>query len=277
MALLLAMLALLPAGNVLNAQSELFDQKKLRQELEIMEGILQTTLQFGLKEFRLKDQAAKKEEQVFRRSYDFPGEIGRLSNITALYLYGQGAVFLIPVAGLQGHNDFYGVLAPGHKDIDLYLRSSIKPASPAPGSPRTSISPAPPAAGSGVEKSAKRVTEGNEEDLRKRLGEAQELIKKRTEDEAVLRAKLDELLGKIKGSLIEALANYGDSLTLVKPNEYITIVFTSETPGRFKLLLADEVGHPQEVISVQKSVITDYKAGKLPLESFRQKVLNYKN
>ena len=76
---------------------------------------------------------------------------------------------------------------------------------------------------------------------------------------------------------MEAMANHGDSLTVVKPGEYVNVVIIDE--GSRWFALADDSGDraQREILSVQKSVITDYKTGKLSMEAFKQKVLNYVN
>jgi len=75
--------------------------------------------------------------------------------------------------------------------------------------------------------------------------------------------------------LMEAMANHGDSLTVVKPGEYVNLVIIDGGTHWF----GDDSGDraQREILSVQKSVITDYKTGKLTLDAFKQKVLNYAN
>jgi hypothetical protein len=76
----------------------------------------------------------------------------------------------------------------------------------------------------------------------------------------------------MKPALIEALAKHGDSLTIVKPEEYISLVIASE---RWRDFLGEEGEAGREVISVRKSVITDFKAGRITLDEFKKKVLVY--
>ena len=83
-----------------------------------------------------------------------------------------------------------------------------------------------------------------------------------------------EAMAQAKVYLIEALANHGDSLTTVKPNEYVTLVLTADDVIVLFAGSEDASSHRQ-IISVQKSVITDYKAGRLSLDGFKQKVLQY--
>jgi hypothetical protein len=110
--------------------------------------------------------------------------------------------------------------------------------------------------------------------VRKRLAEAQDKVKRRREESEQERQKLMEAVAQAKVYLIEALANHGDSLTTVKPNEYVNLVLT--TDGANVLFAGtEEPASRRQIISVQKSVITDYKAGRLTLEAFKQKVLQY--
>ena len=101
----------------------------------------------------------------------------------------------------------------------------------------------------------------------KKVEGVQARIKKSQEEAEASREKFLESLKEIRTPLIEALANYGDSLTTVKPGEYINFVLMTDSLGRTKTR--------HDIISSQKSWITDYKAGRLTLENFKQKVLQY--
>jgi len=111
-----------------------------------------------------------------------------------------------------------------------------------------------------------------DEELRKKVAEAQERVKKSREETEANQTKFLAALEQIKVHLIEAIANHGDSITTVKPNEYISLIIMTDD-----MELRTEGGqrNRQQIVSVQKSLITDYKAGKLPLEDFIQKALQY--
>ena len=96
-------------------------------------------------------------------------------------------------------------------------------------------------------------------------------IKKNREEAAANQAKFLESLKEIQVFLMEALANYGDSLTTVKPGEYINLILYTDNLDRG----FDRMKTRHDVISAQKSWITDYKAGRISLENFKQKVLQY--
>jgi hypothetical protein len=287
------------------APKDFFDGKKSQAELEIMKGILNTTISYVTQ---------GQQTDVWRFN---------TSGISAYYLYGQGVVFEIPTSGLRrsGSGFFVGeVFTPEMSEALQQLRNNSKdlesavtelawankalgkgvatgtgktgsnkgtaPAPPsAPTPPAPPSAPAPPAAPTPPAAPAPQpapVVAPNppapaspfrvdREELRKKIDEYQAMLKKSREDADVDREKFLKSLNEIKGYLIEALANYGDSLTTVKPNEYINLILSTDNFdtdfGRRK---------PQhDVISAQKSWITDYKAGRLSLEGFKQKVLQY--
>jgi hypothetical protein len=308
------------------SQSQPFDSKKSQQELEIMKGILRTTLDFAAKEL----QGASSDDK--RATFDFGG----FSNISAFYLYGQGAVFAIPTSSLRHSFNFHweglkgsleglqgsvaALAGPQEINIDLgdldakvqeeveraheevdrvqeeIARAQEKmeldreregeanlpnlaaaPAPPAPAAPQAPPAPAaPPASPKRARPATPRagLTPEKRERLQKRLAEAQEKVKKRQEELERNRAKFREQLAELKVYLIEALANHGDSLSVVKPNEYINLIMTEEGGDSF---FSGESRGRREIISVQKSAITEYKAGRINLEAFKQKVLDYNN
>lgn len=333
-------LALLSWEATPSSQSQLFDLKKSRQELEIMKGILRTTLDFAAKEFRSPDSDANKNK-FFLNS-------GGFSNISAFYLYGQGAIFTIPTSSLHrslnanlkavklslaaldkqlqdrnmllegqledriqeemeraqeevehaqeemeraeeeeaDHGRYEGALegviggvvggVPGGVVLALPPEAPVPPEAPPtpaapqvpaapPGTPRTHPVPA-----------QTKVSPEKREELRKRLAEAQEKVKKRQEQLELGQAKFREQLAEVKLYLIEALANHGDSLSVVKPNEYVNLILT-EDGGEPFFPGFGEARDRREVISVQKSAIIDYKAGRLSLDGLKQKVLDYSN
>jgi hypothetical protein len=240
-----------------------FDVKKSGEEMEIMKGILNTTLRF----------AAQNSQTQSPRL--------RFSNTDSFYLVGQGVVFMLSTsAGLRGSFNLGPEFAENIARLDE-LRASLLaqtrskviirenrgqntilalPAPPAPPAPPTPpIAPAPPSAS--APKQTNPMQEVEREKLRKAVeGELAKVNKSREEAEAN-REKLLKALADAKVCLIEAIANYGDSMTTVKPEEYVNLV-----------LITDE---RSDVISVRRSWITDYKAGKLNLEGFKQKVIQY--
>jgi len=164
----------------------------------------------------------------------------------------------------QGVGVGQGVGSGGAQGISGGVIGGV-PATPAQ-PPKPATAPQPPPA----PQAPKAVTQ---EDLQKKLADLQEQAKKNRENQEQQRAQMTEALGKIKTYLIETLANYGDSLTTIKPNEYITLVIMTNDMG--DLFGGDRSSSHCEMVSAQKSWITDYKAGKLSLDAFKQKVLQY--
>ncbi len=304
----LSLIAALGLASWVTAQSGSsvpFDTKKSEQELEIMRGILSTTLGFVANDLR-----ARQTIKSTGRKEVFLGNSMWSSNVSAFYLYGQGAVFVVPMSGLRGYsvreigslNDHVNAEMDQIHEAQLALSEALDSAGEglgvgsgrgsgvgggvgggvvggvsggvpggvvggvgqAPAAPQPPPPPVPP---------NPATAPANQDEMRKRLAEAQEKVKKRREYSEQERQKLLEAVAQAKVYLIEALANHGDSLTTVKPNEYINLVLT--TDGGYFFAGFDEPGTRREIISVQKSVITDYKAGRLTLDAFKQKVLQY--
>jgi hypothetical protein len=263
-----------------------FDLRKSKQELEIMKGILETTLNFVVQEIRQRESSSK-SGSLLGRFY------GGGPDVRALYLPGQGALFMIATSGLS--HRMWEVEVPeidaeemqlaaedmsrAARELERGLREAgadrrgggqVPPQLPQPPLP-PQAAPAAPAA------PAAAVAGTKPEDIRRRVSEAQEKVKQRREEMTARRKKLTEYVEEIKGHLIEALANHGDSLTTVKPGEYINIIINGDSSGGERFFPGEESDQPAyQVVSVPKSLIADYKAGKLTLDVFKQKVLQYR-
>jgi len=101
------------------------------------------------------------------------------------------------------------------------------------------------------------------------VAEYQAKAKKSREESQARREKLLQNLAEAKIYPVEALANYGDSLTTVRPNEYISLILTTDGIDAHSDFGGQKTR--QNIISAQKSWITDYKAGRLSLDAFKQK------
>ena len=294
---LLGSLALLGFGNLQGSQAPPFDPTKCQRELEVMKGILRTTLDFAMKEYSGGETSVMKGYFKMGPGFLNPG------NITAFYLAGQGAVFTIPASTIRSSflrrgehmkiaigpeefdlgefNDAMADLRNEMKDLSEELSSLgkemsadqvVSPLPPPPPEPPSPGQVPPPAPYKIKEKNSKKLN-GKEVDLQKKLSDLQDRAKKRQEEFEASKAKFRANLEQIKGVLVEALANHGDSLSTVKPHEFINLVIVDEGGG----WLANDSEGKREIISVQKSIIADYKAGRLTPEEFKQKVLNYIN
>lgn len=261
--------------------------KKSQAELILMKEILGTTV-------NLVTQNAQRDAKRWNSN-----------NITAYYLTDQGAVFMIPTVGaLPYHpliNDdiwetsqrmlqsqtaeaivreenmrrFEESMRQFEKSMRQFEENKLsfeasEAASKTTGKDTLNPSPAPPAPPvPPVPPTPPAPPQINREDLQKSVEKLQAELKKSREEAEEIRKKSLKSLAEIKKHLIEAVANYGDSMTTVRADEYINLVFF---PDSFGLL---NPGTHYEVLSVQKSWITDYKRGNLSLDDFRQKVLQY--
>ena len=321
--LLIAGLGLVSWSGAQSIEAGLFDQKKLQQELEIMKGILSTTLGFFARDYQSRQAGSQSDmEGLLRGSY-------WSENISAFYLYGQGVTFIIPMSHFRyALGKGAGSLARAYTVEGDYVRTveaaglSLEAANLAvqvqqaevdaavaqtlskqkakaalaggvsggvPGGVKGGVAggvpggisqepkapPAPPSAAAAPTPEPSKALEKQEE-VRKKLFEAQEKVKKRREEAEQQRQKLAEAVAQVKFYLIEALANHGDSLTVVKPNEYINIVIAGDGGDLF-LVGSSGLRSSRQIISVPKSSVVDYKAGRLTLEAFKQKVLQYAN
>jgi hypothetical protein len=268
------------------ADEPTFNVEKSRQELEIMKGILETSLTFSLSD----EETAK---STFR--------VSNASNIDAFYLSGQGAVFMIPTSsfyrsgGLIVMPEFSEQMGTLNEKLKVLAQnlalqseqlaskaqewnqaksgigsgkgagvgsgvgagegSAAAPSPPAAPQPPQAPAPPPPPQ---VVVQVPRASE-------------------QKQDAEARKAEYQKNLEKAKSQLIETLANYGDSLTTVQSGEYINLILTANnyTIGVYSTASGHQATH--EVISARKSWITDYKAGRLSLEGFKQKVLQYSN
>ncbi|HYK91075.1 MAG TPA: hypothetical protein VE398_20045 [Acidobacteriota bacterium] len=317
--MLVVSLGLVSWGTAQSGSSAPFDVRKCQQELEIMRGILSTTLGFVANDIKGRQviaSAGGKRETVLANSWWSP-------NVSGYYLHGQGAVFVVPMSALRGHAGWllgsehdgdYQVFSAQMEAAEAKLAQSeamlealsqptlpgggvgvgvgsgtgssvaggvvggvpggvsggvvggVPGGVPSPAAVQATPAPAP------TPKAAKPLA--NQDEIRRRLLEAQERVKQHREQSDAERQKLIEAVAQAKVYLIEALANHGDSLATVRPNEYLNLIITTDDGGLF-FAGADEPRARRQIISVQKSVITDYKAGRLSLDAFKQKVLQY--
>ena len=273
-------LSLLAWSVAQGSKPELFDAKKAEQELEIMRGILNTTLSIVSKELQSPTAASNRHEWVGFRSF---------SNVGAFYLYGQGATFTVPVPGsrfaLAGIEEEQIAMEAAQAQMEAAAsilastRESVagglgkatgsgsgQGSSDAPKAVQPPAPPPPPPAPPAPPKPV---------EVRKRVAEIQEQLSRRRETMEKQRQKQQELVAQMKGYLVEALANYGDSMSVVKPNEYINIVITTDSDLFLDREWTGSRPPAREIISVQKSTVSDYKAGRLTLDAFKSKVLQY--
>lgn len=290
------------------SRSDLFDQKKVDQELEIMKGILGTTLDFAVRDLQVSSTGNSRDERHLAHAWGW-------NNISGFYLYGQGATFIVPtselaipwprgtgrialnLSSLDSDETTYTVAIESAQEameqaqaelveVQEEFRDQLEETAEAEREAQESavtVATAPavaPAAPARPARPAARVQptpqpKPDQEAIRKRVAAAQERVKQRQAALEQRRQKFQATLEQLKVHLVEALANHGDSLTFVKPNEYINLVLSTDIGGA--LLAGGAAGPQRDIISIQKSVVSDYKAGRLTLEALKQKVLQYSN
>ena len=236
-------------GFARTGDQELFNVKKSQQEIEVMRGILRTTLSFA---------ADGLEPPFSERAW-------KRTAIDGFYLYGQGAVFIISVPGRGSRFD----------TSQLLFGEALGVGSAVALSPAALLAPGAPASPEGTEEEARDTVRRLQAEVARLGAASREKLEKAREERSERVAAYRERLVKLKDPLIEALASHGDSLMQVKSGEYITFILRPEASG-FELLGRNN-DLPSEVISAKKSTIADYKAGRLTLEDFKTAVLQYNN
>lgn len=288
------------------AQVSLFDSKKTHDEIEVMKGIIQTSLKNA---FRDNSKSSEWDDH-------FGG--GPRPNISGYYLYGQGVVFELSVSSVSLAN-FPKVVKPvvaikppkpPKPPVAPKTSGSTVPAPEAP--PPPPVPPPPPAdladldrisgeaAVAGM-KAAEQVmtskemaevmkqvgetmkeqgllqkefSEKYQNDLRRSLEESQKSLQEWRTQSHMQRQNMEKQREAMKPVLIEVLARYGDSMSFVKPEEYITLILSSDRWGDWGSD-EEETRLGREAISVKKSTIMDYKLGKISIDDFKKRVLIY--
>ncbi len=223
--------------------------------------ILNTTLSF------ITENSQKESPSL--RSADLSALYLRSANLSSFYLAGQGAVFVIPTSGFRtsGFENTF-IVGSGTNGGVILSGSGGGMGGGSGGGIGSGVGPY--VVGNGV-KTPVIVDNADlsqqQERIRKELEKAREKVKKMREETEATRQKFLQSLSDVKVHLIEALANYGDSLTTVKPDECINLVLVTDG--------FDDQRTRSDIISARKSWITDYKAGRLNLDSFKLKVIQY--
>jgi hypothetical protein len=271
----LTLVVLALTATALTGGEDLFDVKRSQREIEIMRGILRTSLSF----------VGEDLEAPFSRT-DW-------QSIDGFYLYGQGAVFVISVPA-PDVAPVYSVQAPSEGALLRYMMAPEPPAPPGePGLARGYYVESLAALEAGEAEQAEveeylaqleQIQEAEREDpeIRKEIAEAraraekrQQEIAERKRERAERLADYETQLRELEERLVETLAGHGDSLSQVAPEEYVTLVLS---PSAMAFgWIGDESNLPSRVISVKKSTITAHKTGKLSADAFRRAVLLYTN
>ena len=228
-----------------------FDLAKSERELEIMRGIFKTTLSLNSED---------SQKDTF---FNF-------ADIRFLYLAGQGANFYVQNLGFSPPSIVRGGLRIQLDESALAMslermEENLKTVYERLKEREMAVEEYPSARKSDEEAKAEAKQQKDWEAQKEKMLEQQKDVQLRIQAQNKKLEKQQEdrrqKLPEIKESLIEAVANYGDSLTTVKSDEYINLVF--DTSGQY------------EVVSFQKSWIKDFKAGNLTLDQFKNKAIQY--
>ncbi len=306
-----ALLAL--AGAAIGAQSAqpTQDLRKVRQELETMKAILQTTMRYALE----TDRPAR-------------GSVVFEQNIDSYYLPGQGAVFIVPVnvggdmpgvpldelqnyleaaegqeiservlRGLERDMeramlDAQAAVAEAHRGLVWTVEGEAPEAPeppPAPETPPAVGAPPPPpppvyggeAAPAPEQAPRDRRRAAPAENSRERLEQLRTRLEQQKQDLEKRRQDAEAAFARVREGLMDSLSKHGDSLSILRPEDTITLILKRESGwGHFRGPLLGGSADPDEsratVLSVRKSDVSDYKAGRLDRGQFLKRVLEYR-
>jgi len=267
------------------------DPKELEREIEMMSGFLRYTLSSHFLDFGNETQSGDSTTQnrFFRQGDSVTNGSSWVDTSLRdrFHLKEQGVVFIIPVSALRSspqfpQSDGIGIAITGNKEgvLKLAFLSTISD-----GKELTfyrddrATSQVPEGSESIIEDIVKAFTDSSLIENGKFLNpdNGSELLTRlqvRFNNAAAAEQPFLQALDSVRTPLVDTLAQYGDSMYAVKPDEYINLVF-QKSPAYAPSLLLSAPGsvYGTEIISVRKSWITDYKAGKMTLEEFRKKVL----
>ncbi len=300
------------AGSSL-AQSSNPSQPAISRDIEVMKGIISTTLSY---------------ENGDRRSRG-PYVVGwEASGVEGFYLRGQGAVFTIRVPqtpeldlprlegvetrltrlergesrelmraqlqllqaqveqfedqrrAIEEHRAEMEALAPS--DVDLAFDIPPAPEPPEPPAPAvapvpavapTPASPPAPPAPAGA-RGSRSQPELTDRDVTERVAEMQKRLQEVKEKQAQARAEAEERRQSLETALIDVFARHGDSMPEVGVNEHINFVLIgSNEPGVFFGNSLDE--QTVEILSVKVSDVRELKAGRISRSEFDSRIQKY--
>ncbi len=203
----------------------------------------ETEIMSGILQTTLKFAAEENGERV---QFEPPGAV------RGYYLHDQGAVFLVPLPGLPHAENLaviYGSEVEYAEQAEL-LEDAVM----------------------------MRRSEGSPDEERR--ADERRKSRKRRKQEAEERLQTDrDRIAAARKQLIAALANHGDSMTLLTDEQYINLILTTGPRHAWPLLVDVAPSEPRvpeaQVISVKRSWIRDYKAGRISLAQLEAKVLRY--
>jgi hypothetical protein len=236
------------------------NRKKSQEEIEIMKGILNTTISYTVRNLNQQEKTTTSTAatSAFVRTIREP-------KIHDFRLAGQGVVFVIPMTSLSISDSSVFV-----ENFGEDLSGRMEGFASRTANLQAALAQESPWASNKAPADQDPSAQKREEARKKKAEELQAQIQKRREENQAKMEKFLQNITEIKSHMIETIANYGDSFTTIKPDEYINIILT-QGDG----FTIDVGPFPFQAISIKRSWITDYKAGKLTLDTFKQKVLSY--
>ena len=284
--ILFCTLYLSSTSGLLGIQPASVDKDRAAREIEIMKSIIATTLSFVQKDSAEELSGLVEEFRVYGDSGHYKDQI------EGFYLYEQGTLMRIslprlpvdgsyqlaalekklrkvkqglgkdlPYVGAQLHLVEHE-LSMVYEDLEEYSEAMEMAAQLADYTAQLEEANSP-------EKRKEWETQ-----VQKRVEKyEQELVTQRARMEEVSK-RAENFRNKIKQALVEAVANHGDSLSHLKPNEYLN------------LMLVEDSGHPWTighhgnesrpvVLSVKRSDISAYRTGSIDMSEFSARVMEY--
>ena len=264
----------------LPAQSETtpFDPAGLRQELEIMEGILHTTLKYALEESDSGPRAFSRRTESF-------------------YLYGQGAVFVVNlpfrrsrdivrevarqkrgiarqerelsrIKNALGETEDPNILILKAQQQVLTTLASIEADAASDAPPPTAptwepLPPAPPVAF--VEQAPEQVLEP----LKERLQSLQKRLQVQQRQMEEHNAEIEKKMVEVEKALLEALSRHGGSFRSLSEGEFVTLILNQgekwlgRSPSQARVLV------------VPKSALMAFAADRIGWDDLLHQVVSY--
>ena len=277
----------------LPAQSETtpFDPAGLRQELEIMEGILHTTLKYALEESDSGPRAFSRRTESFylygqgavfvvnlpfRRSRDIVREVARqkrgiarqereLSRIKNALGETEDPNILILKAQQQVLTTLASIEADAASDAPPPTAPTWEPLPPAPPTAPTwePLPPAPPVAF--VEQAPEQVLEP----LKERLQSLQNRLQVQQRQMEEHNAEIEKKMVDVEKALLEALSRHGGSFRSLSEGEFVTLILNQgekwlgRSPSQARVLV------------VPKSALMAFAADRIGWDDLLHQVVSY--
>ena len=273
-------------SGLLGIQPAAVDKDRAAREIEIMKSIIATTLSFVQKDSAEELSGLVEEFEVYGDSGHYKDQI------EGFYLYEQGTLMRIslprlPVDGsrqlaalekkLRKVKQGLGKDLP-YVDVQLHLvehelsmvYENLQEYSEA----MEMAAQLADYTAQLEEADSPEKRQEYEKQLQQRIEKyEQELIAQRKRMKEVAE-KTGRFRSKVKQALVEAVANHGDSLSHLKPDEYLNLMIVEDSGHRWAM---GHTGHESRpvVLSVRRSDISAYRTGSIDMAEFGSRVMEY--